>query len=162
MTAERGDVFPKGADVQLAVLVGLNAAVIVAVMVLVGRPFMTPCNIQSLGTQMPELSRPVLDVMLAMVSGNSRTALSGLALANLPGVVTFLLLLVLVLVLALLVVAPTGRKPPTSSAAARLRSSWAASKRAAHGVRDHDADHCHPGDPAGIYAPRRMTRGTAL
>ncbi|MEN9063180.1 ABC transporter permease [Ponticoccus litoralis] len=77
-------------DPQLVFLVGINAAIVVAAMALVGERFMSLYNFQSMGTQVPELALLALGVMLAMVSGNGGIDLSGIALANLSGVVAYL------------------------------------------------------------------------
>lgn len=78
-------------DAQLVFLVGINAAIVVAAMVIVGDRFMSLYNFQSMGTQVPELGLLAMGVMLAMGSGNGGIDLSGIALANLSGVVAFLL-----------------------------------------------------------------------
>ena len=57
-------------DAQLVFLVGINAAIVVAAMVIVGDRFMSLYNFQSMGTQVPELGLLAMGVMLAMVSGN--------------------------------------------------------------------------------------------
>ncbi|PAU73977.1 ABC transporter permease [Halomonas salipaludis] len=78
-------------DFQLLFLVGINAAIIIAAMTLVGERFMTLYNFQSMGTQIPELGLLALGVMLAMISGRGGIDLSGIALANLSGVVAFMI-----------------------------------------------------------------------
>lgn len=83
--------FSRRADAQLAFLMAINTAVVIAAIVLVGNGFMTAYNFQSMGTQVPELGLLALGVMLAMVSGNGGIDLSGIALANLSGVLGFLL-----------------------------------------------------------------------
>ena len=72
-------------------LVGINAAIIIAAMTLAGERFMTLYNFQSMGTQIPELGLLALGVMLAMISGRGGIDLSGIALANLSGVVAFMI-----------------------------------------------------------------------
>ena len=66
-------------DAQLVFLVGINAAIVVAAMVIVGDRFMSLYNFQSMGTQVPELGLLAMGVMLAMVSGNGGIDLSGIA-----------------------------------------------------------------------------------
>jgi len=76
-------------DAEFLFLAGINAMLVVAALVLVGSQFMTPYNFQSMGTQVPELGLLALGVMLAMISGRGGIDLSGIALANLAGVVAF-------------------------------------------------------------------------
>jgi len=65
--------------------------VIVAGVVFAGATFISPYNFQSMSAQVPELGLLALGVMLAMVSGNGGIDLSGIALANLAGVLSYLL-----------------------------------------------------------------------
>lgn len=76
-------------DAEFIFLTSINAMLVVAAMVLVGGQFMTLYNFQSMGTQVPELGLLALGVMLAMISGRGGIDLSGIALANLAGVVAF-------------------------------------------------------------------------
>lgn len=76
-------------DAEFLFLAGINAMLVVAALVLVGGQFMTLYNFQSMGTQVPELGLLALGVMLAMISGRGGIDLSGIALANLAGVVAF-------------------------------------------------------------------------
>ncbi|WP_116134066.1 ABC transporter permease [Tropicimonas sp. IMCC34043] len=78
-------------DGQLVFLIGINALVVIAAMILVGDRFMALYNFQSMGTQVPELGLLAFGVMLAMISGNGGIDLSGIALANLSGVAAILL-----------------------------------------------------------------------
>lgn len=82
---------PRRTDAQLMFLVALNALVLLSSLVLVDRQFFSLFNFQSMGTQVPELGLLALGVMLAMISGNGGIDLSGIALANLAGVIAFLL-----------------------------------------------------------------------
>lgn len=82
---------PRRADAQFVFLVALNALVVIAGLLFVDRQFVSLYNFQSMGTQVPELGLLALGVMLAMVSGNGGIDLSGIALANLAGVIAFLL-----------------------------------------------------------------------
>lgn len=76
-------------DSEFIFLASINAMLVVAAMVLVGGQFMTLYNFQSMGTQVPELGLLALGVMLAMISGRGGIDLSGIALANLAGIVAF-------------------------------------------------------------------------
>lgn len=79
------------ADRQLNFLVAINLLALVAGVLLTGRNFASAYNLQSMGAQVPELGLLALGVTLAMVSGNGGIDLSGIALANLSGVTSFLL-----------------------------------------------------------------------
>jgi simple sugar transport system permease protein len=79
------------ADRQLNFLAAANVIVIVAGVVFAGATFISPYNFQSMSAQVPELGLLALGVMLAMVSGNGGIDLSGIALANLAGVLSYLL-----------------------------------------------------------------------
>ncbi len=79
------------ADRQFNVLLGINILVLLAAVVLVGRSFVDPYNLQSMAAQVPELGLLALGVTLAMVSGNGGIDLSGIALANLSGVAALLI-----------------------------------------------------------------------
>ena len=76
-------------DAEFLFLAGINAMLVAAALVLVGGQFMALYNFQSMGTQVPELGLLALGVMLAMISGRGGIDLSGIALANLAGVVAF-------------------------------------------------------------------------
>ncbi|WP_062226332.1 ABC transporter permease [Aureimonas frigidaquae] len=78
-------------DRQLGFLVSVNALIILAALVLVGTSFTGLFNLQSMGAQVPELGLLALGVALAMISGNGGIDLSGIALANLSGVIAVLL-----------------------------------------------------------------------
>lgn len=78
-------------DRQFTFLVAVNALIIVAALALVGPSYTSLFNFQSMGAQVPELGLLALGVMLAMVSGNGGIDLSGIALANLAGIVAALL-----------------------------------------------------------------------
>ncbi|OCP22500.1 hypothetical protein BC361_23815 [Ensifer sp. LC54] len=79
-------------DRQLAFLAVVNIAVLAAGGVLVGASFLDIYNLQSMAGQVPELGLLALGVMLAMISGNGGIDLSGIALANLSGVVAYFVL----------------------------------------------------------------------
>ncbi|WP_337268484.1 ABC transporter permease [Oryzifoliimicrobium ureilyticus] len=76
-------------DRQAVFLAAINGAVLVAGAVLVGSGFLDIYNLQSMASQVPELGLLALGVMLAMISGNGGIDLSGIALANLAGIVAF-------------------------------------------------------------------------
>ncbi|MEH6719581.1 MAG: ABC transporter permease [Aurantimonas endophytica] len=78
-------------DGQLVFLAGVNVLIVVAALILVGSSFVSLFNLQSMGAQVPELGLLSLGVMLAMISGNGGIDLSGIALANLSGVMAVLL-----------------------------------------------------------------------
>ncbi|WP_245432278.1 MULTISPECIES: ABC transporter permease [unclassified Rhizobium] len=70
----------------------MNCAVLAAGGLLAGANFMDSYNLQSMAAQVPELGLLALGVMLAMISGNGGIDLSGIALANLAGIIAFLLI----------------------------------------------------------------------
>ncbi len=78
-------------DGQLGFLASVNVLILVAALVFVGGSFINLFNFQSMGAQVPELGLLSLGVMLAMISGNGGIDLSGIALANLAGVMAVLL-----------------------------------------------------------------------
>ncbi len=79
------------ADRQLNFLILTNVLVLLAATVLAGTDFISLYNLQSMAAQVPELGLLALGVMLAMISGNGGIDLSGIALANLSGMVAGLL-----------------------------------------------------------------------
>ena len=80
-----------GVDRQTLFLLLINCAVLAAGAGFAGANFMDSYNLQSMAAQVPELGLLALGVMLAMISGNGGIDLSGIALANLAGIVAFLL-----------------------------------------------------------------------
>lgn len=76
-------------DRQTLFLAAINAIVLVAGFMLAGGNFLDSYNLQSMAAQVPELGLLALGVMLAMISGNGGIDLSGIALANLAGIVAF-------------------------------------------------------------------------
>jgi simple sugar transport system permease protein len=80
------------ADRQLNFLVAVNLLVVIVATVLSHGQFVDIDNLQSMGSQLPELGLLALGIMLSMVSGNGGIDLSGVALANLSGMVAALLL----------------------------------------------------------------------
>ena len=79
------------ADRQFVFLVLTNILVFGLAVMLAGSDFVGAYNLQSMAAQLPELGLLALGVMLAMVSGNGGIDLSGIALANLSGVLAGLL-----------------------------------------------------------------------
>jgi simple sugar transport system permease protein len=79
------------ADRQLNFLAAANILVIAVAVAFAGTTFVGLYNLQSMSSQVPELGLLALGVMLAMVSGNGGIDLSGIALANLSGVASYLL-----------------------------------------------------------------------
>jgi simple sugar transport system permease protein len=78
-------------DRQLDFLLLTNLAVLVVATLLAGTDFIGLYSLQSMAAQVPELGLLALGVMLAMISGNGGIDLSGIALANLSGMVAGLL-----------------------------------------------------------------------
>ena len=79
------------ADRQLNFLLLTNIAVLTVATLMAGADFIGLYNLQSMAAQVPELGLLALGVMLAMISGNGGIDLSGIALANLSGMVAGLL-----------------------------------------------------------------------
>jgi simple sugar transport system permease protein len=88
-TATRSSLFLNRlfADKQLNFLFLTNAAVLITATFLAGTDFISLYNLQSMAAQVPELGLLALGVMLAMISGNGGIDLSGIALANLSGMI---------------------------------------------------------------------------
>jgi simple sugar transport system permease protein len=78
-------------DPQLMFLAAVNAVLLVVGAVASAGLFIDPYNLQSMASQLPELALLAIGVMLAMSSGNGGIDLSGIALANLSGVLSALL-----------------------------------------------------------------------
>ena len=74
------------ADRQFVFLALTNLLAFILAVALAGADFVGAYNLQSMAAQLPELGLLALGVMLAMVSGNGGIDLSGIALANLSGV----------------------------------------------------------------------------
>ncbi len=74
-------------DRELNFLVGINVLILVVATVLSKGDFLDVYNFQSMGGQLPELGLLAMGVALSMISGNGGIDLSGVALANLAGVV---------------------------------------------------------------------------
>lgn len=73
---------------QLAMLVVINGLLLVAGAVISGGTFLSVFNLQSMASQVPEIGLLAIGVMLAMCAGNGGIDLSGIALANLSGVLS--------------------------------------------------------------------------
>jgi simple sugar transport system permease protein len=73
-------------DSQLNFLAAINVLVLLFAVVLTGKSFIDPYNLQSMAGQVPELGLLAMGVMLAMIAGNGGIDLSGIALANLAAV----------------------------------------------------------------------------
>ena len=80
------------ADPQFNFLIGVNVLVVVAGTWLSRGQFVDIDNLQSMGGQLPVLGLLALGIMLSMVSGNGGIDLSGVALANLSGMIAALVL----------------------------------------------------------------------
>ncbi|PLU10162.1 sugar ABC transporter permease [Sinorhizobium medicae] len=80
------------ADRQFNFLVATNVLVAALAVVFAGDTFLSLYNFQSMSAQVPELALLALGVMLAMIAGNGGIDLSGIALANLAGVGSYLLM----------------------------------------------------------------------
>src|SRR3954469_15925520 len=79
-------------DRQLNFLLIVNVLVVLVATWLSHGQFVDIDNLQSMGSQLPELGLLALGIMLSMVSGNGGIDWSGVALANLSGMVAALLL----------------------------------------------------------------------
>lgn len=73
---------------QLVMLIAINVAVLALGAAISGGAFLSPFNLQSMAGQLPEIGFLAIGVMLAMCAGNGGIDLSGIALANLSGVVS--------------------------------------------------------------------------
>ncbi len=78
-------------DRQLNFLVAVNLLVLLAGASIAGVSFVSVDNLQSMAVQIPELGLLAIGVMLTMISGNGGIDLSGIALANLSGLVAALI-----------------------------------------------------------------------
>ncbi|MGV2290672.1 ABC transporter permease [Trinickia sp. YCB016] len=77
-------------DRQLNFLLGVNVLVVLIAIWLSHGQFVDIDNLQSMGSQLPELGLLALGIMLSMLSGNGGIDLSGVGLANLSGMVAAL------------------------------------------------------------------------
>lgn len=82
-----GGVTSGKADPQLVFLAVINVALLAIGAMAAGVTFVGLDNLQSMAGQVPEIGLLAIGVMVAMASGNGGIDLSGIALANLAGVV---------------------------------------------------------------------------
>jgi simple sugar transport system permease protein len=73
---------------QLIMLVVINTLLLVVGAAISGGSFLSIFNLQSMASQLPEIGLLAIGVMLAMCAGNGGIDLSGIALANLSGVMS--------------------------------------------------------------------------
>lgn len=73
---------------QLVMLAVINGLLLVAGALISGGSFLSIFNLQSMASQVPEIGLLAIGVMLAMCAGNGGIDLSGIALANLSGVLS--------------------------------------------------------------------------
>lgn len=73
---------------QLVMLAVMNGLLLVAGALISGGSFLSIFNLQSMASQVPEIGLLAIGVMLAMCAGNGGIDLSGIALANLSGVLS--------------------------------------------------------------------------
>lgn len=73
---------------QLVMLAVINGLLLVAGAMISGGSFLSIFNLQSMASQVPEIGLLAIGVMLAMCAGNGGIDLSGIALANLSGVLS--------------------------------------------------------------------------
>lgn len=73
---------------QLMALVVINVLLLMLGAMISGGTFMDIYNLQSMAGQVPEIGLLAIGVMLAMCAGNGGIDLSGIALANLSGVLS--------------------------------------------------------------------------
>lgn len=73
---------------QLVMLVAINCLLLVVGAAISGGAFLSLFNLQSMASQLPEIGLLAIGVMLAMCAGNGGIDLSGIALANLSGVLS--------------------------------------------------------------------------
>ncbi|AHG66028.1 ABC transporter permease [Advenella mimigardefordensis] len=80
-------------DRQLSFLLAINIVIVMAGYFLSsGGDFVSVFNLQSMAMQLPQMALLAMAMMLSMISGNGGIDLSGIALANLAGVIGALLL----------------------------------------------------------------------
>jgi simple sugar transport system permease protein len=78
----------RSSSAQLLMLVIINVALLVVGAAISGGSYLSLFNLQSMGGQVPEIGLLAIGVMLAMCAGNGGIDLSGIALANLSGVLS--------------------------------------------------------------------------
>ncbi|MCB5204616.1 ABC transporter permease [Neorhizobium sp. T786] len=77
---------------QLVMLVVINCVLLAVGAAISGGTFLSVFNLQSMASQVPEIGLLAIGVMLAMCAGNGGIDLSGIALANLSGVLSAVIL----------------------------------------------------------------------
>jgi simple sugar transport system permease protein len=77
---------------QLVMLVVINCTLLAVGAAISGGTFLSVFNLQSMASQVPEIGLLAIGVMLAMCAGNGGIDLSGIALANLSGVLSAVIL----------------------------------------------------------------------
>jgi simple sugar transport system permease protein len=77
---------------QLIMLVVINCILLAVGAAISGGTFLSVFNLQSMASQVPEIGLLAIGVMLAMCAGNGGIDLSGIALANLSGVLSAVIL----------------------------------------------------------------------
>jgi simple sugar transport system permease protein len=77
---------------QLIMLVVINCALLAVGAAISGGTFLSVFNLQSMASQVPEIGLLAIGVTLAMCAGNGGIDLSGIALANLSGVLSAVVL----------------------------------------------------------------------
>jgi simple sugar transport system permease protein len=77
---------------QLVMLVVINCLLLALGAAISGGTFLSVFNLQSMASQVPEIGLLAIGVMLAMCAGNGGIDLSGIALANLSGVLSAVIL----------------------------------------------------------------------
>jgi len=73
---------------QLIMLMAINVLLLIVGAAISGGSFLSIFNLQSMASQLPEIALLAIGVMLAMCAGNGGIDLSGIALANLSGVLS--------------------------------------------------------------------------
>ncbi|MDB5553652.1 MAG: sugar transporter permease [Rhizobium sp.] len=73
---------------QLIMLIAINGLLLIAGAAISGGSFLSLFNLQSMASQLPEIGLLAIGVMLAMCAGNGGIDLSGIAFANLSGVLS--------------------------------------------------------------------------
>lgn len=73
---------------QLAMLAAINILLLIVGAAISGGSFLSIFNLQSMASQLPEIGLLAIGVMLAMCAGNGGIDLSGIALANMSGVLS--------------------------------------------------------------------------
>ena len=94
-------------DGQFLVLAAINVILLALGAAISGGSFLSVFNLQSMAGQVPEIGLLAIGVMLAMCAGDGGIDLSGIALANLSGVLSAVI--VAVMLLGVIVLLPLAR-----------------------------------------------------